>query len=276
MSELRGDQARGETERAVAQSLRDTTGTPRHVRARGTAYSLGMDTGHLEITVAGTGTVSLPPERATVYLTVGFESPNKQEVLDRTTATLHEVNRHIDHLRTMDQSPTTWSSVGAIRTRSWRSFQAQGVAPAQMFGASAEVEVKFKDQGALAYFVDTWAGQPGVTVNYVRWTLTEAVRIAKEDEALTRAVAKATERAQVMARAAGFDGVRLVEIADPGMLSDRRAGSEYGTPTSATVRGGAPGGGRSESRPVDISPADVDISTRVHARFVGIKGDTGA
>lgn len=222
----------------------------------------------LEITVTGTGKVSLPPERATVHLSVGFETPNQQEALDRTTATLHEVVRHIDYLKGMTPSPTTWSSVGAIGTRSWRPFQTKGVTPPPMYAAKADVQVKFRDQGALAYFVDTWAGQPGVTVRYVEWALTEQVRLDSEADALGRAVAKATERARVIAKAGGFSDVRLVEVADPGLLSGMRTAQGGSSGVYAmSARSGAPAGS-SEQGPVEITPEDIDIQSTVHGRFV--------
>lgn len=247
---------------------------PSHASARPglgverTAYSLCMDQS-LEITVTGVGKVSLPPERATVHLTVGFETANQQEALDRTTATLHEVVRHIDYLKGMSPSPTTWSSVGAIGTRSWRPFQTKGVTPPPMYAAKADVQLKFRDQGALAYFVDTWAGQPGVTVRYVQWALTEQVRLKSEADALGRAVAQATERARVIAKAGGFADVRLVEVADPGLLAGMRSaqgGSSGGYAMSA--RGGAPLAGSAEQGLVEITPEDIDIQSTVHARFV--------
>lgn len=223
----------------------------------------------LEITVGGVGKVSLPPERATVHLTVGFEAANQQEALDRTTATLHEVTRHIDYLKGMSPSPTTWSSVGAIGTRSWRPFQTKGVTPPQMYAATADVQVKFRDKGALAYFVDTWAGQPGVTVRYVQWALTEQVRLKSEADALGRAVAQATERARVMAAAGGYADVRLVEVADPGLLSGMRAAQAGPSGVYAmSGRGGVSSAGSTEQGPVEITPEDVDITSTVHARFV--------
>jgi uncharacterized protein YggE len=214
----------------------------------------------MEITVAGTGTASLRPERATVHLTAGFEGPEPQSAKERTAELVQRLAADVARLRAADPSPTTWSAVLPVRTFSWRPFSDKGNLTPLVHRALAEVRVKFRDVGALARFVDAWAGVDGITIAGVRWTLTEATRQAQERRVLTQAVEQARARALVIAAAAGAGDVRIVEVADPGLLAGDRRGTA--PPSAVAARSGAADAGA-----VDLAPEDIEISAVVHARF---------
>jgi uncharacterized protein YggE len=219
----------------------------------------------MEITVAGTGSASLRPERATIHLTAGFEGPEPQGPMAATTDLVRRLSAELARLKGADPSPTTWSAVLPIRTRSWRPFSDKGTVPPPVHAASAQVQVKFRDVGALARFVDAWGGVDGVTIVGVRWTLTEATRQDEERRVLARAVEQARERARVIAAAAGAGDVRVVEVADPGLLG----GDRHGTSAPSAVAGRpAAEAARAALAPVDLAPEDVELSAVVHARFV--------
>lgn len=219
----------------------------------------------MEITVAGTGSASLRPERATIHLTVGFEGPEPQGPLDRTTDLLQRLQAELSRLKAAVPSPTTWSAVLPIRTRSWRPYSDKGNLTALVYAAAAQLQVKFRDVAGLARFVETWAGVDGITVVGVSWTLTEATRQEQERQVLTRAVEQARDRARVIAAAAGAGDVRILEVADPGLLG----GDRHATSAPSAVAGRATGSATSTTPgAVDLSPQDVELSAVVHARFV--------
>ena len=72
----------------------------------------------MEITVSGTGRSSLRPERATMHLTAGFESGDKAEAMSEATRVVNELSADLRRLKELDPSPTTWSAVLPIGTRS--------------------------------------------------------------------------------------------------------------------------------------------------------------
>lgn len=219
--------------------------------------------GPVDITVAGRGTASLRPERATLLLTAGFEGPEPQAPLRRTTDLVSRLAADLDRLKVADPSPTTWSAVLPIRTRTWRPYSDKGTLTPLVHSAVARVHVKFRDIGALARFVETWGAVDGVTLVGVTWTLTEPTRATQERRVLAAAVEHARGRAQVIATAAGAGEVHVVEVADPGLLE----GDRPGAPSPAAVAARPAASAAAGAGPVDITPEDVEITAVVHARF---------
>lgn len=213
----------------------------------------------------GTGSASLRPERATIHLTAGFEGPEPRGPLDRTAELVRRLQAELSRLKATLPSPTTWSAVLPIRTRSWRPYSDKGNLPALVYAAAAQLQVKFRDVAALARFVEEWAAVDGVTIVGVSWTLTEATLQEQERQVLMRAVEQARDRARVIAVAAGAGDVRILEVADPGLLG----GDRNATSTPSAVAGRVAGSATSTPPgAVDLSPQDVELSAVVHARFV--------
>ena len=157
----------------------------------------------MEITVSGTGRSSLRPERATLHLTAGFESGDKAEAMSEATRVVNELSADLRRLKELDPSPTTWSAVLPIGTRSWRPWTDSGQLVPMRHSAHARIMVKFRDFPTLAGFADHWGGRPGVTLGHIEWTLTETRQKETERSVLAQAVEVARERAQVLATAAG-------------------------------------------------------------------------
>ena len=216
----------------------------------------------MDITVVGTARASLAPERATLHLRLGHEGGDKAEVLRATTALVQSFGAYVDELRTADPSPTTWSAILPIRTRSWRPWSDKGQVLPMRHSAASDVQVKYRDFRALAASVDAWGGLAGVTVDRVEWTLTEATRTAQEAEVLRRAVTDARSRALTMAQAAGYQDVRWLELADPGLLqAGGRAETVHAMPASFRAGKAEADGG------ADVVPEDITWQVEVHARF---------
>ena len=218
----------------------------------------------MEITVSGTGRSSLRPERATLHLTAGFESGDKAEAMSEATRVVNELSADLRRLKELDPSPTTWSAVLPIGTRSWRPWSDQGAILPMRHAASARIMVKFRDFPTLAGFADHWGGRPGVTLGHIEWTLTEARQKETERSVLAQAVEVARERAQVLATAAGAGEVRCLEVSDPGMLGHRTEGEPMMLAASRSAYAKDAGGG---GEGIEIAPEDVDIEATVHARF---------
>ena len=218
----------------------------------------------MEITVSGTGRSSLRPERATMHLTAGFESGDKAEAMSEATRVVNELSADLRRLKELDPSPTTWSAVLPIGTRSWRPWSDQGAILPMRHAASARLMVKFRDFPTLAGFADHWGGRPGVTLGHIEWILTEARQKETERSVLAQAVEVARERAQVLATAAGAGEVRCLEVSDPGMLGHRTEGEPMMLAASRSAYAKDAGGG---GEGIEIAPEDVDIEATVHARF---------
>lgn len=217
----------------------------------------------MQITVSAQARASLPPERATVHMDLAFEGGDKQQVLSQTTILAQEFSQEVDRLKTTTPSPTTWSAILPIATRSWRPWSQDGVTLPLRHGARSPVKLKFRDFTALASFVDRWGGRDGVTIHGVEWTLTEDRRVLESDRILGEAVRNAMQRAAVMARAAGAGDVEVLEIADPGFLQRPTSTAEFDGVAVRSAMGGAlnPGQG------VDLQPEDVEMVAVVDARF---------
>ncbi len=218
----------------------------------------------MEITVSGTGRSSLRPERATLHLTAGFESGDKAEAMSEATRVVNELSADLRRLKELDPSPTTWSAVLPIGTRSWRPWTDSGKLVPMRHSAQSRIMVKFRDFPTLAGFADHWGGRPGVTLGHIEWTLTEARQKETERSVLAQAVEVARERAQVLATAAGAGEVRCLEVSDPGMLGHRTEGEPMMLAASRSAYAKDAGGG---GEGIEIAPEDVDIEATVHARF---------
>ncbi|MDO5535762.1 MAG: SIMPL domain-containing protein, partial [Propionibacteriaceae bacterium] len=218
----------------------------------------------MQITVIGSHAWSLPPERATVHITVDVEGEERAATSREATAIVDALGRDLHRLRQGSDAPLTWYTVGPLATRSWRPWGPDGQPMATRFGASAILTAKFRDFAALSEVTGGWAEREGVQITRVAWTLTDATRTATEAAALTRAVEEARSRALAIAQAAGWSEVDVLEVADPGLL----AGHGGGTPQPAQAGGNLRMmAAKEDSSGGALAPEDVHGEAVVHARF---------
>lgn len=215
----------------------------------------------MQITVVGHAHASLPPERATLLMRLGVEGSDKQAALEHTTSLVQSFTTVVEQLKNMSPCPTTWSTVAPIGTRSWRPWAQDGTVLPIRHSAECTVQLKFHDFQALSRFIDQWGGRSGVTVDGVEWSLTETRRRAEEDNVLAEAVVQAHSRASTMARAAGEESVRFLEIADEGLL-EGHAEAPHVAYGAAMRSMSSP-----DSEGITIVPEDVTLQVTVHARF---------
>lgn len=215
------------------------------------------------ITVHGEYEVHHPAERGVVSLTIGFEGPDRTDVL-RATTDLH--SRVSDAIRAIVDSangPVTWWSSDQTRVWGQRPWNQDGKQLPLVHHGSAEFSVKFSDFARLGTWlaeVSTWEG---VTVSGVDWALTEAKRQELTQEARRRAVESAVAKATVYATSLGLGEVRPIAVSDPGMLGDSIQGSPGGAVGFARMSAKADTSGGT----IDLKPEDITISAQVDARF---------
>lgn len=217
-----------------------------------------------EITVRGTYSAFLPPERGTVRATLGFEGPRMQPVYDRVVRELESVKASVAPLHDPQQGPVTWWATRHVRTWANRPWNTDGKQLPLVHHASVGLEVKFRDFGALT----RWVGQhvettQGFGLEGVTWALTEARRQELAREVRTRAVRDAAQRAQEYADALDLGPVRPVAIADAGMLGDGLHPS--GGAEASYLRAG---GASDADENLQLSPEDIEVAATVDARFV--------
>lgn len=217
----------------------------------------------MEITVVGTNKFSAKPERATLNLTAGFESDEKDDAMRLTTALVKQLHGELESMKAAESSPITWFSVMPIRTRSWRPYHDKGKVMPMRYAAVADLRVKFRDFKALATYARQLGGRAGVTLDDVEWTLTEITRAKVEAQVLTGAVKRARDRALVMAKAAGAADVAAVEITDPGLMR-HVVSAGAGAYESMSAREAATNG---DDDDLVLVPEDVVVTATVHARF---------
>ena len=213
------------------------------------------------ITVEGRFDYHHPAERGTVLISAGFQGPEREPVVSRTTALHRALSQTTEQFRA--QSAVTWWSADRLRVWSERPWNKDGKQLPLVHHAAVALEVKFADLQALARWAEEIAVQDGVTVTGVTWALTEATKHRITAEAQHNAVRDAVDRATAYARSLGLGTVRPVALADPGMLGDETRTS--GTQTAAPMMRGAaaPAGDTG----LDLKPEDITVSSRVHARF---------
>jgi hypothetical protein len=217
-----------------------------------------------EITVRGSFTAFERPERGTVHATIAYEGPAMEPVYGRVAGDLDAVKASIAPLDEAS-GPVTWWAADQLRTWSRRPWNQDGKQLPVVHHASVDLEVKFRDFGALS----RWVGQhiantEGFRVSRVEWALTANRRDALQEEVRTRAVRDAAARAQQYADALGLGPVRPVALADAGMLGNQ---PEAGSP-AAYMRAAAVGG----APDVELVPEHIEVSAKVDARFVAGAG----
>ena len=213
------------------------------------------------ITVEGRFDYHHPAERGTVLISAGFQGPEREPVVSRTTALHRALSQTAEQFRA--QSAVTWWSADRLRVWSERPWNKDGKQLPLVHHAAVALEVKFADLQSLARWAEEIAVQDGVTVTGVTWALTEATKHRITAEAQHNAVRDAVDRATAYARSLGLGTVRPVALADAGMLGDETRTS--GTQTTAPMMRGAaaPAGDTG----LDLKPEDITVSSRVHARF---------
>lgn len=217
----------------------------------------------LTLTVRGSARAEHAPERATVRFTVAADGPERDAVLAAartalaaTTALLQShgpaLDWSVDQLTVTAQRP--WTNDGSQTAVVHRA--------AAMGRAVAGSEASPVDPVAVAAVVDALAAEPLAAIDGVEWTLTDASLARARAAVRQGAVADALEAAETLASAVGRPRIRVVALADPGMLD---GGGTGGGPQprfeKAMAMAAEMGGGFS------LQPQPIVVESAVDARF---------
>ncbi|MFW6774686.1 SIMPL domain-containing protein [Nocardioides sp. CPCC 205120] len=217
----------------------------------------------VEITVEGAAHAAVPPDRGTVHARVRRTGPDGAQV-------------HADVARAAEQVVALLPVDGPVRSRSvdavisgredhWVHDGPERAREPRRY-ALVSVRAELDDAAALARWVAQASDVDGFEVAHVEWTLTRE----HQREVLARlrreAVADARERAGDYAAAAGLARPRVVAVADAGLLHD--SGDRAWRGMSGAVPASGPGFAHAP-----VSPAPVDLTVRVHARFTATEED---
>ncbi len=215
-------------------------------------------------TVRGTHRIARTPERGTVFLAVGFEGPAKESVWSSTADTATRLVEEVRRLHDPAAGPVTWWAQDQLQTSAHRPWNQEGKVLPLVHSARTVVRVKFSDLPRLGSFLGEVADWPGLSVEGIDWTLTEALKVQLTRDVRAAAVRDAQVRAQEYADALGLGTVRPVEVADAGMLAQglHAAAGEMVMMSRADKSGAA----------MTFAPEDIEISAQVDARFVA-EGD---
>lgn len=218
----------------------------------------------MEIRVQATHELFVAPEIARAHIAAQAEGGSSEAVFRTVSDEAGQVQAALNRLR--DEGAVTEVVVRPISTSSWRPVSGGKQRP-PIYRAYAALRADFTDFSALAGLAAQFGANESVEFSRVEWRLTEATRLRLESHCLTEAVGRARERALVMARAAGFDGVTFVHVADPGLLGDRTSAETFAVaaPKGAMMRSAMAG---DELAGIELQPEDLVVAVQVQARFV--------
>ena len=216
----------------------------------------------VEITVRGSHTQEVPPERAVVRVQIGFDGPEPDDVVTRTAVSSSAFRSTIEPLIDPASGPVTEWSSEQVRTWSERPWNQQGEQLALVHHAQQSFTVEFSEFAALGRWLSEVVSVDGAAVGGVSWTLTDERRDAVNAEVRTAAIHDARAKAESYAEALGLIGVRPIAVADAGMLGDGSQAGAGPAPMAMAAR-------MKDAGPaIEVSPRDLSITTEVDARFV--------
>jgi uncharacterized protein YggE len=214
----------------------------------------------VEISVRGSNTREVPPERADVRIHVGTDGPVPDDVAARTASAAAEVRSTIEPLLDPATGPVTGWSSGGVRTWSERPWNQEGGQLPFVHHAQQSFEVEFADFVAMARWLGQVGSLDGASVDGVAWTLTDERRDVVLAEVRTAAVRDARTKAESYARALGLGDVTPVAIADAGLLAGAPPGGPAPMAMAARMKDAGPS--------FELNPHGLQITAEVEARFV--------
>ncbi len=216
------------------------------------------------ITVRGEYTARHDAERALVSASVSLDGPEREPLVEAVVASAELLTASLRELREApDAAVASWSS-DRIRVWADRPWNDRGEQLPLVHHAVLDVRAEFRSVDALATWVERAVTGDGVTVDGIRWDLTEAKRSALTAEVRSRAVRDAVDKATVIANSIGLGTVRAVAIADPGMLGEGGGGAEAPRPAFARA---ALAAADTTGPALSFTPELIEVTAAVDARF---------
>lgn len=214
-----------------------------------------------QIAVTGRAEIRTAPELGVVRLSVVASGPHRDDVLQRAGGAHQEL---LAELRAFEGSEVleNWSA-DQLRVWSHRPWNAEGRQLPLVHEARGDLELVFRDAGALGEWLSAVALRDQVTITGVEWRLTDATERRVREEAQRGAVGDAVAKASAYAAALGLGEPVPVELADHGLLSTRPV-----PPGPQPVMMRAAAFDASGGPVTELSPADLVTEASVEARFL--------
>jgi uncharacterized protein len=212
------------------------------------------------ISVRGEHEQRVAPERATVWLTVRADGPERSEVVAAAGAVATEVGATIVENLDQTDGPVVWWASDRISVWTEQPVDERGRRLPPIHRATVSVRARFSDFDVLAGWLEQIAERDEVEVTSLTWELTEGTRTSVTAEVRSRAVRDAVDKATVFAHSIGRSSVTAVALADPGMLGDA---VPSGPPPMFARAASAPSGGA-----FGFVPEDIVVRAEVDARFL--------
>lgn len=215
----------------------------------------------IDITVRGSHSIDEPPQRATIRVAVVIDAGDAASAYGDVARSTDVVRASLEPLHEPQRGPvTTWSS-DDIHTWATRPWHQEGKVLPLVHHARASFSATFSDFAALAPWLGSIVELPGAAVEGVEWTLTPERRATVLAEVRKAAVLDAVVKAQAYADAIDAGTVRVVAIADAGMLSP--GAPPFGDPSPKFTRIAM---ATADAAPVELTPADLSVSVDVDVR----------
>lgn len=169
----------------------------------------------VRISVAGSASRKIAPERATPRVVVSLEGPDRAAVLAAVTE-LHRWLSEAAEAHVASGAATRWT-VNSVSARTEERYVPDAREPLRVEVATADVLVRFRSFTALAEWLAEIGSREGVQVQDISWSLTDETTQAASNAMRVAAVRDAQARAAAYAEALGLRDVVLEQIWEDGL-----------------------------------------------------------
>lgn len=217
----------------------------------------------MQISVEGRQQVTVAPERAELSLTAVLEGAERDKVIRDVTVIANQIGREVEQLQHVGSVER--HTVQPLRVNSWKKNRTSP----ERITVSVDLQITFIDFESLGRYTADLGGRDGVRLGWVNWSLTDATADRLRDECIEGAVARARQRAEAMARAAGAGEIEITEIADPGLLGTPEARQSFDAMRPMMAMS-ARGKAMEEPEAVVVVPQEIEIGAQLQLRFATV------
>lgn len=168
------------------------------------------------ITVIGSAAASAPPDTAEVSAGVVTQAATASQAMAQNSAAMEQVFKALAGFGIADRDIQT-TNVSVVSLRAPVQAGRQGSSPVVGYEVTNQVRVKVRNLSSLGRLVDTLVSQGGNALGGIGFSIADPAPLL--EQARTKAIADARQKAQVYATAAGVKLGRVIFIRDttPGL-----------------------------------------------------------
>jgi len=163
------------------------------------------------ITVMGTGTASGTPDVAEVSAGVVTQAPTAAQAMSQNSASMEQLLRAIRAQGVADRDVQT-TNVSIVPVRAQSSASRPQPAAVTGYEVTNQARVKVRNLASLGRLLDTLVSQGANALGGIAFSIADPAPLL--DQARTKAIADARQKAQVYAAAAGAKLGRVLAIRD--------------------------------------------------------------